>query len=678
MSKSVYVTNSGFNEKGELYPNYIYMIEGDRKVYYDTDTSLIEPENYYIYNIIDGMTGSGIKQFGGVDKVSKSKKRSKKVVDPEPDKAVVPEPEKPKQLIKKSKKVVDPEPEKPKQSVSFKDEPEIKVIEEVKQKEEDNKNKIEDTGTKIKLLHKIFSEISILDFSGLNVTESNVLSQDYIDKFSFLKSLVFMNNTLSYIYLFCQGIIKVGSIYYSFNTKNLDNFVKFYNTAVLIDDNTSLDMYFGSKSFRNAYCINYNCYRTSTRNNIGSQRQECGACTSLRAKKAKDPDRYVKEVEGVNIQFVDTTKKINGVIYTCKEISCGDIDVVVSCDKMCFNNYNASYWGDRKKRSDGYVRFDGDTKQDNFNNTPKTAFKYKIRELTPAEKTKAAQGKAVLIRGKQSGYEDDVTLLNSKERYLCELTAPFKNYLPGVIELDHVDGNHKDNTVDNIMPLCRICHSLKTYLAGDKGTSKESKVVKKDDDTPSNDERPQDLSWLSDYGRILQNIDTLRKFIDNYLKKVINVIDNNFLIDQKMLDTYNVNNLKDYILIKEMPPLSDAQKVERLTMLANEKIKRAKEATKKEEEAKKLAEFEKRINAHKIDNTTLKKLDKTIKKIQTIEEWDEWKNNAENKKIRKYFVFKFSGVKNIVGVKEAMHKLLREIDIKLIDDAAINPAAAQP
>lgn len=649
MSKSVYVTNSGFNDKGELYPNYIYMIEDGKYVYYDTDTSPIKPENYYIYNIIDSMTGSGIKQIGGVDKPKKSTKQSKKADKPD---------------------------KQPKPSVSFKDEPEIKVMEEVKQKEDD-KNKIEDTGTKIKLLHKIFSEISILDFSKLNVSASNIMPQEYIDKYSFLKSTIFMNNIEEYIGLLINGIIKVGEIYYSFNGKDLDRFIQFYKTAVLIDDNTSLDMYFGSKSFRNAYCINYNCYRTSTRNNIGAQRQECGPCTSLKKNRVEEPDKIWAEVAGVNIQFTDTKKTINGKRYKCKEISCGKKDVKVSYDKMCFNNYNASYWGDHKKRSDGYVRFDGDTQQANFNNTLQTAFKYKIRELTPNEKIRAATGEVVLIRGKQSGYEDDVKLLGNDQRYLCELTAQFQKYLPGVIELDHIDGNHKDNKIENIMPLCRICHSLKTYLAGDKGTSKESKVAKKNDDV-GDDARPKDTSWVSDYNKILTNIDTLRKFIDDYLKKVINVIDNNVLIDKVALDAYKVTSLKDYILIKELPPLSNAEKAERLAMLANEQIKRDEEAKQKEEEAKKLAELGERAKLHIIVNPELKYLDEEIKKLQTHPEWKLWTKQKNIVAIKKKYGFKFSGIKNIVGVKEVMHKLLREEDIKLINAAAINPAAAQP
>lgn len=36
-----------------------------------------------------------------------------------------------------------------------------------------------------------------------------------------------------------------------------------------------------------------------------------------------------------------------------------------------------------------------------------------------------------------------------------------------ITELDHKDGNHLNNTLDNIQELCQICHPVKTQMNGD-------------------------------------------------------------------------------------------------------------------------------------------------------------------------------------------------------------------
>jgi hypothetical protein len=36
-----------------------------------------------------------------------------------------------------------------------------------------------------------------------------------------------------------------------------------------------------------------------------------------------------------------------------------------------------------------------------------------------------------------------------------------------VTHLDHIDGNHFNNTIDNIQELCSICHSVKGQMQGD-------------------------------------------------------------------------------------------------------------------------------------------------------------------------------------------------------------------
>jgi len=35
------------------------------------------------------------------------------------------------------------------------------------------------------------------------------------------------------------------------------------------------------------------------------------------------------------------------------------------------------------------------------------------------------------------------------------------------LDVDHIDGNKKNNSLDNLQTLCANCHRLKTYLNGD-------------------------------------------------------------------------------------------------------------------------------------------------------------------------------------------------------------------
>ena len=51
---------------------------------------------------------------------------------------------------------------------------------------------------------------------------------------------------------------------------------------------------------------------------------------------------------------------------------------------------------------------------------------------------------------------------------VCGITE--HNGLPIVLECDHIDGNHKNNTVDNLRLICPNCHSqTDTYKNKNKG-----------------------------------------------------------------------------------------------------------------------------------------------------------------------------------------------------------------
>jgi hypothetical protein len=54
-----------------------------------------------------------------------------------------------------------------------------------------------------------------------------------------------------------------------------------------------------------------------------------------------------------------------------------------------------------------------------------------------------------------------------KERELICMTCGFKAEHECQIDVDHIDGNHKNNAVGNLQLLCANCHRLKTYINKD-------------------------------------------------------------------------------------------------------------------------------------------------------------------------------------------------------------------
>jgi 5-methylcytosine-specific restriction endonuclease McrA len=64
-----------------------------------------------------------------------------------------------------------------------------------------------------------------------------------------------------------------------------------------------------------------------------------------------------------------------------------------------------------------------------------------------------------------------------KQQFKCNICG-IKNYneLPLTLELDHIDGNHKNNKETNLRCICPNCHSqTPTYKAKNKGNGRNKK-----------------------------------------------------------------------------------------------------------------------------------------------------------------------------------------------------------
>lgn len=49
----------------------------------------------------------------------------------------------------------------------------------------------------------------------------------------------------------------------------------------------------------------------------------------------------------------------------------------------------------------------------------------------------------------------------------CCSMCGFTSEYPCQFDVDHIDGNHRNNNVDNLQTLCANCHRLKTLLNGE-------------------------------------------------------------------------------------------------------------------------------------------------------------------------------------------------------------------
>ncbi len=60
--------------------------------------------------------------------------------------------------------------------------------------------------------------------------------------------------------------------------------------------------------------------------------------------------------------------------------------------------------------------------------------------------------------------------IDSRLGYECTTYIPYS----GALELDHKDGNQKNNFQDNMQTLCKVCHSYKSHINQDY---KKNKIV---------------------------------------------------------------------------------------------------------------------------------------------------------------------------------------------------------
>jgi len=192
-------------------------------------------------------------------------------------------------------------------------------------------------------------------------------------------------------------------------------------------------------------CLNFFCLRPAKFDKDVNQRQECDACNNYRVEPGKArPQGWIFFFNEVDVDG----KIVVEITSSCKYVK-------VSYTNFCYNNYNESYWGKTK------VKINGDTVKD----------KHILTYIPKSSKEETGLG----IK-----HSPEPILIDNKQ-YECELMRPWDSYGKGLIEIDHKDGDHHNNTLSNIMPLCKICHGIKTDKQQDKsaGEGENFKLIER-------------------------------------------------------------------------------------------------------------------------------------------------------------------------------------------------------
>jgi hypothetical protein len=235
---------------------------------------------------------------------------------------------------------------------------------------------------------------------------------------------------------------------------------KFKNETPVIDaigeafvkaDNTSTFqkyMYFFNKVVR---CLNKYCFRPAKSGATATttkQRQECKECDAYRKEFYENDGVHIasRRPQGIEI-FADPFG--NNFKFRCVV---KDVDLIY--EKFCYNNRNINYWTGLKDRAI-YVRG-------------------VARGLLGVQYDENME--SILYYDKKSEQNEHLSLPVYDEekkdvvnrQYLCELDRSWDAYPSDITEIDHISGNHQDNRPENIQPLCKTCHAIKTKLAQDK------------------------------------------------------------------------------------------------------------------------------------------------------------------------------------------------------------------
>jgi len=80
---------------------------------------------------------------------------------------------------------------------------------------------------------------------------------------------------------------------------------------------------------------------------------------------------------------------------------------------------------------------------------------------------KANFGKATLKTGVKPFRTGKCCNSDGRLGFHCAINYDIAQWTLGMTEIDHIDGNHLNNSIENVQELCPLCHSRKSKLNGD-------------------------------------------------------------------------------------------------------------------------------------------------------------------------------------------------------------------
>jgi len=271
---------------------------------------------------------------------------------------------------------------------------------------------------------------------------------------------------------------------------NIKILKKILNARIVISSNSGPRRIIQGLLLKYVSCINENCFRyarSGPDTNSGKMRQECGPCTDREA----DSDK----LEGISlVPLYNNNKEFLGK-YDLDDIN---YNIKFVCPRFC-NNSETQYktdsipWKKLNHKKPRPIQYDNEKKQlfDQYLTNKKG-----VEFFCPVQPDK---------------YE----IMNS-----------------GAFQIDHINGNHWDNSYKNVQTLCSICHDLKSSLAGDKGTKKDDTIT-----STINEEINKYMNSKINKKTKIKNKNDIRHFDS----------DNLYLLLENILDVYRTFCIKNKI-----------------------------------------------------------------------------------------------------------------------------------
>ena len=94
---------------------------------------------------------------------------------------------------------------------------------------------------------------------------------------------------------------------------------------------------------------------------------------------------------------------------------------------------------------------------------------------TRCSKCKTAESKGKIVEGVEFIKKNKCENSDGKLGWVCPIDElRYAEFPASIYHLDHINGNHHDNDIANLMTLCAICHTTKGARSGDFNGSKPS------------------------------------------------------------------------------------------------------------------------------------------------------------------------------------------------------------